>query len=102
MTNIITLKQGFDKSAKENIILTNEKLLNDVFNTLGVNSLIVNVERLGKFHNSRSKPKTIMVELSNEWEKNEQFQCTNFTSNNEIGSIQAKPMPEKEAIANSN
>ena len=62
------IPEDFDKPAKENILLTNEKL-KDVFNTLGVTSPIVNVKRLGKFDNSRSKPRTIMVEVSNEWEK---------------------------------
>ena len=62
----VSLRILINKS--ENILLTNEKL-KDVFNTLGVTSLIVNVKRLGKFDNSRSKPRTIIVEVSNECEK---------------------------------
>ena len=62
------IPENFDKPAKENILLTNEKL-KDVFNTLGLTSPIVNVKRLGNFDNSRSKLRTIMIELSNEWEK---------------------------------
>ena len=62
------IPEDFHKPAKENILLTNEKQ-KDVFNTLGVTSPIVNVKRLGKFDNSRSQPRTIMVEVSNEWEK---------------------------------
>ena len=62
------IPEDFDKPAKENILLTNEKL-KDVFNTLGVTSQIFNVKRLGKFDSSRSKLRTIMVEVSNEWEK---------------------------------
>ena len=45
------IPEDFDEPAKENILLTNEKL-KDVFNTLGVTSSIVNVKRLGKFDNS--------------------------------------------------
>ena len=62
------IPEDFDKQAKEKILLTNEKL-KDVFKTLGVTSPIVNVKRPGKFNISRSKPNTVMIEVSNDWEK---------------------------------
>ena len=60
------MPDNFDEAAKENNFLTNEKL-KDVFNTLGVESPIVNVKNPGKFDNSRSNSKTILVELLNQW-----------------------------------
>ena len=61
------IPENFNKPAKENILLTNEILEHD-FNALGVTSPKISVTRLGKFDNSRSKPRKT-IEVLTELEK---------------------------------
>ena len=54
-----------DKSKAENFV-TNTNEVNDVLNRIGVTNQITELKRLGKFSNTRKKPRTQFLMLSTE------------------------------------
>ena len=60
------IPENKDFSKNENVFHANETI-KEIFEKLRVNANVENVHRLGKFSESRSKPRVTMVTLSSEW-----------------------------------
>ena len=56
-----------DKKKHENLVPTNEKVT-DLLNTIGVDTKVKELRRLGKFDKDRGKPRTLLVTFNTEHE----------------------------------
>ena len=56
-----------NKTKGDNLVPTNNED-NDLFDSIGANSNVTEIQRLGKLRNDRKKPRALLVTLANEHE----------------------------------